>query len=283
MSRKYIAATVSVILIILLLAGCGARSSAGKENSNTVTDTELIRYPTSLDLLISDAPNIYYGTCIEKSVDTETNTAKMAFKIADIYRGSFDGSITEFRSIDHSGIEKGRNCIIFCWERASVFDQTDFYTVGTVIYDKNGTIFCNTASDCSFRNMEEARKYVSTYALEHPFTGDAAVLGDYCRSEDLNDIFEYSSNVFTAEITGDLGDPAPDRTAYGYKLLSNLKGKIDNEQWIVAMNGSMEVGKKYLLLLSNNGGGSSFFVITSVRSVLPLDSDDAKYVLSLAR
>ena len=77
MSRKYIAATVSVILIILLLAGCGALSSAGKENSNTVTDTELIRYPTSLDLLISDAPNIYYGTCVEKSVDTETNTARI--------------------------------------------------------------------------------------------------------------------------------------------------------------------------------------------------------------
>ena len=91
---------------------------------------------------------------------------------------------------------------------------------------------------------------------------------------DLQDIYDYSDVVFTAEITGIQWNDMPDRTMYYFTPDKVLKGKLNGEEWFVSYKDSVKVGKKYILLLSRPDESSVFFTVNSTQSVLGIDSLD---------
>ena len=285
MKKTFLCVFLSVLLIAL--PSCAGRNTAASPQNGTNNadpsdvQTSSVRVP--FDRIIEDMPVILSGTCTGVSYNDEYSTAVLSFDIQNVYQGEYDPGITEFRAISSDIFSAGKEYVLFCRQYASVFEQKDFYSVGITVYEDGGRVVCERASDLSFASMEAVRAHISDYAAKHPFAGDASVTGDYCRSEDLREIFEYSSNVLAADIKAVVSDDSPGRTVYSFDLVESLKGEVKGETMVVALKGSMEVGKRYLLLLSQPDPGAEFFVVSSPLSVLADGSEDAGFIRSLTK
>ena len=138
--------------------------------------------------------------------------------------------------------------------------------------------YSGSIAEYSFKSLSDAVEYAATYASEHTYEGSTAVHGDYCRSSDLKEIYEFSSNVIEAEITGIVDDSIPDRTSYSFKVIEEIKGTARDEQWVAAFKDSMKTGERYVLLLTKPGETSAFFVVDSLHSVIPENTPEAETV-----
>lgn len=233
----------------------------------------------TLEQFMEESSCIFYGKCIGKNV-TKHGSSELQFDVQNTYKGVYDPEIKTFHSLLTDPFKKGKEYLIFCGRDASVYSGEDFYGISTVICETEDGLYHEGILGVEREDMQSILKQVSSYMEQHPSSGEVKISTDYCRSEKLEEIYEYADTVIIAEITGVFDNTQEDRTAYYFDVKDTLKGRVSGEQWVMAFKDSMKVGDEYLLLLSTPGADAIFLTMCSPQSVLPVSSDKAKTILS---
>lgn len=235
----------------------------------------------TLEKYMEESSCIFYGKCIGKNA-TQHGSSELQFDIQKIYKGVYEPEIKMFHSLLSEPFEIGKEYLIFCGHDASVYSGKDIYGISTVICEMKDGLYHEGILGLEKENMQSILKQVSSYMEKHPSSNEVKINTDYCRSEKLDEIYKYADTVVVAKITGVFDNTQEDRTAYYFDVKDTLKGRVSGEQWIMAFKDSMKIGEEYLLLLSTLGAEANFFTMCSPQSVLPINSDKAKTILSLA-
>lgn len=238
----------------------------------------------TLDQTIDASSCIFYGKCVGKSSNSPLGTARLTFEIEKVYKGSYDPQVRVFGSLLSNPFVEGGEYLLFCGRDASVYSGEDSYGISRVICDTTDGLYHDGVFDMKLSDLSSVCAYVEAYTAEHPSDNAVPISGDYCRSEDLKEIYDYASTVAVVKITGirnDLGLFADDRTSYTFETKDVLKGTVKKEEWVVAFKDSMNVGEEYLLLMDKPDDTSAFFIMCSPKSVIPAASEDAEYIYSI--
>ena len=288
--KKYI--IVCLGLALVLFASCGKISNTDyqgtADNNPLETNKPSIRVVSdaqwagwTIDQTIDNSPYVFCGKCLSLPNDPSTVQPLVEFKVEKAFQGQISEEIIKCKVIGQNSFNAGESYLLFAHPSASVFSDISFQLfIDAVIGENISGAYKGCITGLDFGSLNEAMNYVEEYISEHPYSGSNSMLGDYCRSSDLREIFDYSSNVFVAEITGVMNNSFSDRTWYSFRIIDEIKGSVKDEQHIVAFKDSMETGEKYLLLLQKPDETSISFVVDSLNSILPADSEEAQEVLS---
>ncbi len=262
--------------------------TAGSEKGTIRTDAGKMTMETqylgwTIDQYIEESPNIFIGTCTSVSVrEKGIHVGEMTFEITKVLKGSYDESVTRFEALSAAPYLAGREYMLFCGKDADVYQDCVSYGISTQIYERGSgpTLTAEGVFGLQLKTMDEAVSYVEEYVATHVMKPLPEITGDYCHSDDVFEIYEYSDFVFLVEVTEE-EQPwlAYDRTPYHFDVKEELKGHLTFEEYVVAFRDSMEVGKTYLLLLRKPDEGSVFFSMSSPKSVLPEESAEAQALL----
>lgn len=288
--KKYI--IVCLGLALILFASCGIISNTDHQGTadNNPLETNKPSFRVALnaqwagwtiDQTIDNSPYVFCGKCLSLPNDSSTVQPLVEFKVEKAFQGQISEEIIKCKVIGQNSFKVGESYILFAHPCASVFSDVSFQLLIDAVIGENITgAYKGCITGLSFGSLTEAVDYVEEYISEHPYNESYSLQGDYCRSSDLHEIFDYSSNVFVAEITGVMNNSFPDRTWYSFRIIDEIKGSVKDENHIVAFKDSMETGEKYLLLLRKPDDTSISFVVDSFYSILPADSEEAQTVLS---
>lgn len=262
---------------LLTLPGCGkdAADTESPDSAGTAASVDIQWAGWTLDQYIEHAPCIFVGTCTKCREKADNGSAVLEFDISHSYKGSYDPAVTDFTALSGNPCTVGEEYLIFCGRDASVYSGKDSYGIAVAVCDTDKGLWHSGIKDVEFDRLADVLSYVEEKAGRFPAPDENAVSGDYIRSENILEIFDGSPYVIVAEITGICDDSLDDRTVYTFSLNDTIKGKVTDEQWIIAFKDSMKVGEKYLLLLDKPGKDSLLFTMSSLKSVQALDSDEA--------
>ncbi len=282
------AAAVLLIAVIGVFAVSGLFKAGVPESSvdtSKAKNRETAASPQwagwTIDQYIENSSCIFIGKCTEIK-SKENGSAKLRFDIQTVLKGTYDPDVRDFVTAYSYPFAKQKDYLIFCGRDASVYSGEDTYGISAVLYDTQDGLAHEGVFDLELENVSSVCGYIADYLEKHPSDGAVPVRNDYCRSEDLREIFDFASTVMVARITGVLDDSMEGRTSYSFEVKNVLKGSVNNEEWVLAFKQSMTVGEEYLLLLAKPDEQSVFFTMCSPKSILQADSEDAQAVLSLA-
>ena len=232
----------------------------------------------NLEQFIQNSTNVFLGKCSYQetgSGPSGTNTVNLRFSIEENLKGIIDTEVKSFRAIPDISYQEGCEYLVFCGRDASVFSGQDIYGISAVVWENNGILIhegiYNFPEAQNLRGVVDiVRKHVSDF----PDDNENAVNNDYCRSDDLQKVYEFSDCVMTLEVT-DIFENQEDRTSYFFKPISIIKGQYYNEEWLITLKDAMKTGEKYLVFLTKPAQGSRYFIISSRNSVFELDSEKA--------
>ena len=276
---------IVLAIALILFSACGRIAKGERQKTNADIKQQQIAEASwagwSIDQTIDSIPYVFLGRCLSLSDDSYSVQPQVEFKIEKVYQGKISEEKIIAKVISQDSFEEGESYLLFASAFASVFSGEDpNFLIEAVIGEKNTGVYAGSIAGLSFNSLAEVLNYVEEYTANHPYKGSTAVKGDYCRSSDLREIFDYSSNVFIAEITGVINNSASDRTSYSFRVIDEIKGSVKDEQYVIAFKDSMQVGGKYLLLLQKPDETSIFFVVDSLYSIFPANSEGAATVLS---
>ncbi len=268
---------ILLFVMVLVLSGCSANMASANANADTNAQNKVEADLVSLTLeqYAERTPYIFSGTCISVK-DLHLDQAEVQFKVDKVYQGEPEGTELILRSIDKTPFRRGGKYLIFATKYTSVFVGYDYYVVDALICDGASGIFADAVSGRKY-SFSEACSLVEAQVREHGYTGVYELKGDYCRSDDLKDICDYSTHIITAKITGIVIDIADDRNTYSVDIIETLKGDTKGIDWIVASKG-LEIGKEYLMLMTKPDDHSRFLVVDSSKSVFGIKDKDAELV-----
>ena len=235
----------------------------------------------TIDQYIENSSCIFIGKCTEIK-QKENGSAKLRFDIRTVLKGTYDPDVRDFVTAYSYPFAKQKEYLIFCGRDASVYSGEDTYGISAVLYDTQDGLAHEGVFDLKLENVSSVCGYIADYLEKHPSDNVVPIRNDYCRSEDLREIFDFASTVMVARITGVLDDTMEGRTSYSFEVKNVLKGSVNNEEWVLAFKQSMTVGEEYLLLLAKPDEQSVFFTMCSPKSILRADSEDAQAVFSIA-
>lgn len=282
-------AVVFLAVLSLLLTACGAEQNdpaGGAKNVPSPEKTEL-RFAEaeyagwSLDQYIENSQNVFLGVCTSVTEKEDNVEGVITFRIEEALKGKPDASVTEFRAVSAAPFRTGGEYLIFCSRETSVFSGKEWYGISTVLYDKDDALVHEAIPELAPGSLREACAYVKDFVKDSPAEPDGVRYGDYCRSSSLDEIYEASSNVLTAKITGVLDNSLSDRTQYTFSVTKEYKGKVADEQWIITTKDALEVGREYLLLLNKPDSSASFLMISSRNSIYAANGGEADRIAAI--
>ena len=234
----------------------------------------------TLDQYIEESPYIFVGKCTSRAWNNSTMGWELGFDIERSLRGTYEKDLKMFRAADPGDYYvKGSTYLLFCSKMANVFKDETFYYVSLSVYDTpSGLGHHQGLIDCKEENMDAVISYTEAYVQSHPYSKEENIVGDYCHSSDLKKICDFSTHVFTAEITGIMMNDVEDRTTYTFAVKEELKGHLEEEKWIVAYKDYLKIGDTALFLLKKPDETSLLLTVSSVHSVLDPDSEEAEEV-----
>lgn len=295
--KKISSSIIFLLIISFLLSGCNVTPSSGSDDvfgSANVT-AAITAKPTpeveteasyaedwNLDKALETSPYIFECVCGNKQPEGQSNTADMDMLVINSIRGDLaNGETIPYRSVFGSNYSDGRTYLVFAYPLASVYEGRElFYHEGAVVYDEGGKLFTNGMRELDGLSYAEAAELVETSANDHPYAGDKSVRGAYCTSESLDEIAAFSDCVVKIRAAETVSDSVSDRTTYLCTVLECFKGEAEGSITVVSFKHSLEAGEEYLLLLMKQDDGS-LYTLSSVKSVLPAGSPEAKLVTDL--
>ena len=232
----------------------------------------------NLDQYLEVTDNVFLGTCTDIK-DTASGRLILSFQVQKNIKGVIDQEVEEFWTLPEIDYKTGQQYLVFCGRESSVFRDKDIYGISVVVFEKDGKLIHEGIFNLEQSDLNEVVQYVEAYAASHPEEEDKEIPRSYIDSDDLDEIYDFSSCVMTVEITGVVDDTQADRTIYSFSPIEVLKGEIKNEDWIVTFKDSMEEGGQYLVFLSAGGEYSRLFISSAKKSVFDIHSDEAKRFL----
>lgn len=279
-----ILSTLIVLLLLLSRFGVAVKGSADIDDSGDTSVKDAAFEPQwagwTLDRFLEESSCVFYGKCTGKATGNNGGT-ELRFDIEEVYKGAYDPEVELFYSIFPEPFKEGNYYLLFCGRDASVYSRKDCYGISTVVCESDNGLYHEGIFDFNEKDMDGVLAVAKAYAANHPDTKDIVINNDYCRSDDLKEIYDYASVVISVRITGIVDNTAADRTSYTFEVKDVLKGTVNGEQWVTAFKDSMTVGEEYILLLDKPEETSVFYIMCSPRSILAASGSDAELVWSL--
>ena len=252
-------------------------SESSKDQESAVRQTQKVEFESmgwTMDQYIEASANVFLGICTQKQNGMPSDI--LQFKVLENYKGEIDPSVTDFLVLhsEEGQIQEDVKLLVCCGREGSVFADNDVYGVSVCFFEKDGKLISNSPVQSQWENLESLSRYVENYVKEHPGNNANHILMDYCRSEDIGEIYEASDAVFSVKITGIMDGTMPDRTSYSFEVEDVIKGEYKGEEWVIALKDSMTVGEEYLILV-NQPENSRYCIISSKKSVIKPDSEES--------
>ena len=215
------------------------------------------------------------ATEISFEMVSEFGLPDMYFRVDKVYRGDINaGDEINVMAIDFGAYGVGGSYILMTIPQASVFSGKElYYQADTTIGLINGMCDC-ILPDVNGTGRGETEERIEAYIAGHPYTGETAVLYEYCTSDDLLEIAEYSDQVALVSADGIFVNEG-DRTVYNCTVGTCFKGQASGKIRVIAFKNGMEIGEKYLVLVSNASSDQPLYIMSSQRSLLRADSPEA--------
>ncbi|MBR4636010.1 MAG: hypothetical protein IKO51_06550 [Clostridia bacterium] len=225
---------------------------------------------------------IFEGTCVEKNIDPQLNTADMTFLVENVYRGSVEpGSNVNVVGNDIDFYHEGSRYILFTRRLASVYSGKElYYFTSTPIGESDDDLCICGLEDVNGEPIESVVSRIESHIADHPYAGIDEVFGAYCTSDDYSDIIAFSERAAVVRPTLIYSNEG-DRTCYTCTVVSELKGSFGRDSiLVVSFKESMKIGSDYIVLLTLGGNkdGSSY-LMSSQKSLIEIGSPDAETVL----
>ena len=275
---------ISLLIVAVLLAvqsalvsGCSEKNDAAKDQRLSGAEAQWAEGITLEDYL-EKVPYIFTGVCTE--VRTGKPSGEVSLSVGKVIRGSGCEGTVILRGLSESAFSAGREYLVFAGRSTSVFLGYDYYAVETIICDAGTGVYEGSISG-NTRNFAESCSYAEKYIKDHPYTGSDELAHDYCRSDDVLDVYDFSTDVFIGKITGIALNVTGFSTTYTVECKKRLKGGGSGNVLVTAFKDSLTEGSEYLFLLTGEENGTAF-VVSSKRSVFPTDSEEYVRITSLA-
>ncbi len=286
--KKIISALLS---LTVFFTGCSSFSSQTPDileiypsNSSEKYYTDMEYEGWTIEQYIENSQNIFWGTCTNITERKDNHVGVIGFQIKRVLKGDYDPEFSDFMTSYSEAFTLGQEYLIFCNKEASVFSGSDFYGISLVLFDQNGKLVNEAIQELTAKTVLEVNDYIGRYMNLHPATDDGRIrYGDYCRSENLIEIYNYSSYALLLKITDILDNQLDDRTTYSFSVSAEYKGHVKDEEWLIAQKDSLHVGEEYLLLLNKPDATALFFIPSSRSSIYAADSAEVLTIATLKK
>ncbi|MBQ1684419.1 MAG: hypothetical protein II072_02775 [Clostridia bacterium] len=243
----------------------------------------------SFDMAMDISPYIFEGVCLsapDSAGDTDMYSPmpSYVFRVERVFRGDLEpGDEIIVRSAEDFGFAVGKTHLILAEAYASVFEQIELYfaPLAACREDRNGVILGDDLVGLEQLDHDSVIEYLTGMLPSHPYTGTGTVTGAYCTSTTLPAIVDYSDLIISVRPERVLINEFHARTTYLCTVTDTFKGSCEETIRVTAFKNSMQLGDSYLLLLIQPDPAYAFYELSSVKSVLPLSSDEAQAVIGL--
>ena len=197
----------------------------------------------------------------------ENGSLLIQFMIEEIIQGDIRDRNIILEILD-TEIDYSRDRYLLFLERfEDVMSGTTTYVADEIVYMAGETLYSDSVTDIVAMSFDEVIANARTYAEEHPYKGDAVVIGEYIKSTDLNEIYEGSDCVFAAIVEDIEYDEAPDRTIVLTEITEVYKGDASEMEGIVVPKHSVKVGNEYVFFANKPDETARFFIVSSQHSI----------------
>ncbi len=237
------------------------------------------------------SPVIFEGVCVSSAVRTEPGsiagtvfpaTLECVFRVEKVWRGELkEGSEVIIRAYNDMEIRKGLRHLLFAEPYASVFGGIERYYVPNTVCREgmNGASFGDSFFEYEELDYPGLAELLEAKLPEHPYSGNNTVTGEYCISEDLEEIAAYAELIVRVRAEEVVDELVSDRDMYRCTVLERIKGDSDGKIYVIAFEDCMVPGGEYVLLVSKPDAGTVSYTVCSLKSVLPADGAEAAFVL----
>ena len=259
----------------------GLESSGSSGTGYTQSGSSASYAPWTIEDFIDNYPYVLEGVPVKGDAGEEQ------LEIRRVYQGDIAAdSVVSFRyqgAVSFPAPAAGDDrFLIFAEPAASVFENAFYFRLGAVIYPLGDSINANHMLGLEGCSYDDVIEKVTAYTASHPYSRAVYTAGDFCPSDDIREIFDFSSAVIEAVPQVVLIDTVPDRTTYICQVKDVLKGEDMETATVLTAKHAMKPGEAYLLLLTTPGPDSSTFIIAAQNSVFPADSGEAAQIRSFA-
>lgn len=279
---KRIVLIVVAAAMTALCVGCASEEEgrqALSDNGKTYVSSEgTLKEDTSFTNCIDAAPVIFKGVCVESSLNEERLSADLSVRVAKVFRGDIHEDDVLFVRADDTSFAKDEEYLFMTIPMASVYEDIElYYQADSVFPMKEGGSYEGYLKDIKGLSNDELSAKLEEYVSNNEYMGEYNMLGSYCKSDNVNEVFDFSDCVVRVKVKSVFLDSIPDRTSYVCTVLESVKGKASGEINVTAFKNSLEEGKEYLLLLM--GSEENGYTMSSKISVLDVDSEQAALIL----
>ncbi|MBR5714659.1 MAG: hypothetical protein IKX58_07735 [Clostridia bacterium] len=266
----------------VLCVGCASekedRRALSDDVKTYVSGEGSLKADASFTCCIDAAPVIFKGVCVESNLNEERLAADLSVRVAKVFRGNIHEDDVLFVRADDISFVKDEEYLFMTIPMASVYEDIElYYQADSVFPMTEGGSYEGYLKDISGLSNDELTAKLEEYVSENEYRGEYNMLGSYCKSDDVNEVFDFSDCVVKVKVKSVFLDSISDRTTYVCTVLESVKGKASEEINVTAFKNSLEDGKEYLLLLM--GSEESGYTMSSKISVLDADSEQATLIL----
>lgn len=280
-----------IIMLFLMAGGCASISEKG-ESAQTETEkpkpTQKVEAATEvslaedakLEIAIDFAADVFEGVCLEKTLYEPLGEADMSVRVERVFRGSVkEGDVVNVIGDVFDFFSEGCSYVFMTEKYASVYrNKPLMYHAGTAISITESGICKCILPDVDGKSKDEIETRISEYVAAHKYPGNEnEVMGEYCTSNDIEDIIAYSDSIAVVKAES-VASNVGDRTCYNCTIVSVYKGEMPDRAVIAAFKNGMEPETEYLVLLN---AGSEAYLLSSAKSLIENGTKEAKEVLDL--
>ena len=139
-------------------------------------------------------------------------------------------------------------------------------------YGQRGPCYCQSKDDTWNKHLDQVKELVET--LEPPGK-ESMTCTEFIISDDIQEIIDFSTNIFTVHIDSDHGkSPINPCSLYGCTIEAVIKGgmELSNANILLAFpNDSVEIGHEYIVLLADSGDSEVYSLIAKNKSFFDVD------------
>lgn len=266
-----------VFLLVIVLTACST-------NRVNMTNSDSSVSPWTLEDFLQNMPFAFEGTALSsKPYPSNKNDALIEVRVDKVYQGSIKENTTVLiRTSIPDLFPVGEMRFVFAEPVSSVFDGLEYYRANTVIYPIKDKVNASSIVGLENFSYSDIIERVEKYVDSHPYNKEVIIEGKFCDSDDLKEIYDFSSEVLEVIPREVLIDEVPDRTAYNCEVVSLIKGESIDIATVLVQKNAMNLNENYILLLTRPSPDSDVYIISAQHSVIPAQSDEARFIRSLA-
>ena len=271
------AAVCVTVFIAIVVPKIGAGKESGVRQGDSGVQAQWEK--TTFDEYLERTPYIFSGVCTD--VRPGNPSGEVSLAVGRVYRGSIPDETVIIRGLSETAFSVGNEYLVFAGKATSVFLGYEYFGAETIVCDKGTGVYEGSIFGHNM-NYAQSCRYVEEYVKNHVWTGTDLTENDYCRSENVADVFDYSTNVIVGKVTGIFLNVSDHSTCYTVTCERRLKGDCPDSLTVAAFKNSLTEDGEYVFLLTGENG-SLTYTVSSKNSVFSPDSQEGKAIIAMGQ